>query len=888
VRIWTPWRRRRQDDETRAEFESHLEQLTERYVRSGMRTDETREKARRQFGNVTWHREELHLMSGSRWIDGFAQDFRQAFRHLRHAPGFAAVVVATLALGIGGTTAVFSVLHAVLLAPLPYAEPGQLVRLYQQVPDKPGTTRGFSVPQFRMLRDEAVSFSVGARYYRDDLGLDLIEGGRPERLRVLLVSSDYFSTLSTGTLRGPGFRIDDEGGSMRREDRVGAPRVVLSDSIWRARFGADPAVVGRTVRLSGESFEVAGIAPEGFADPLAGAVDAWLPHDQKNDTLPDNNSLVAFGRLRPGVSLEQGITELAILSRAAKDRWPNAEASSFAAVPLQEDVTGAARPLLQLLIVAVGLVLLVACVNVANLMLVRATGRSQEFGIRIALGSGRGRLIRHLLVESLVLAGLGGIAGLGLAVLAVNVLQTIGHDALPRLDGVGFRPMVLAFAAAVTIATALGCGVLPALRLTAADPHRALTSQSRSATGTRWQGRLRSGLAAAQLALALALLAGAAVLSVSFYRLLRVDPGFRINGVLTFDVNLPSVRYDAGRRAVLQEELARGLAAIPGVIAAGGTSRLPAAGSFHTWPVRIDTGPLAGTSVPQPEQPEHRVVSGDFFNALAIPVLAGRTFDERDDAAAPIRSVVSANFARLAYPGMNLESVVGQRIGIYGRRDTREIIGVVGDVAIDAYGQQRSAVYTAHRQFAANRNWLLTEVVATSGSPEAVLPAVRAVVAAMDPELVVHRPTAMADVVGRGASRERFALILMGTFAGVSLALAAIGLYGVLAYAVRQRTAEIGIRIALGATGSAVRSLVFRQAAGVVAAGLLFGTAGALGLGRWLSSLLFQVSPLDPRVLTAASVLLLVVCGIAAWLPARRAARVTPREAIDSGVAGDH
>jgi hypothetical protein len=304
--------------------------------------------------------------------------------------------------------------------------------------------------------------------------------------------------------------------------------------------------------------------------------------------------------------------------------------------------------------------------------------------------------------------------------------------------------------------------------------------------------------------------------------------------------------------------------------------------------VIIETGPLAGTSVERLDQPEHRTVSGDFFKALGIRVLAGRIFDERDDPTAPMRAVVSANFARLAFPGLPHDEVVGQRFAILGRRNTREIVGVVADVAVDVYGVQRSAVYTAHRQFAGNRNWMLTHAVATGGLPEAILPGVRDIVAAMDPEIVVNRPAAMADVVGRGASRERFALILMGTFAGVSLALAAIGLYGVLAYAVRQRTAEIGIRIALGATGNEVRSLVLRQAAGVVAAGLLLGTAGALGLGRWLSSLMFQVSPPDPRVLTAASVLLLVVCGIAAWLPARRAARVTPREAIDSGVAGDH
>ena len=679
------------------------------------------------------------------------------------------------------------------------------------------------------------------------------------------------------------FRLKTRKPARAAKIRAGARRVVLSDTVWRARFNGDPSLIGTTIRLSAEPYEVAGIAPAGFQDPIAGAVDAWLPYDLDGDTLSENNSLAVFGRLRTGVSMEQALSELAVLSESAKQRWPDAKASSIVALPLQHDVAAPSRNLLQLLVIAVGLVLLVACVNVANLVLVRATGRVQEFAIRAALGSSRGRLARQLMIESLVLAGFGGITGLALAALGVNVLQTLGRDALPRLDSVGFNPVVLLFAAVVTMATALACGVMPALRLARSDPNGALMQQSRSATGTRRQGRLRSGLAAAQLALALALLAGAGVLSVSFYQLTNVDLGFRVDRVLTFDVNLPSVRYDAARRAIFQEDLARRLAAIPGVTAAGGTSRLPATGSFHPWPLYIDTGPLAGTRVPQPQDPQHRTVSGEFFKALSIPVLAGRTFDDRDDASAPMRAVVSANLARIAFPGMPLESVVGQRIAVLGRKNTREIIGVVGDVMIDVYGKPTAAVYSAHRQYAGNRNWALTQVVATDDPPERILPAVRAVVAAIDPELVVYRAAAMTEVVGRGASRERFALVLMGAFAGVSLTLAAIGLYGVLAYTVRQRTPEIGIRMALGATAADVRALVLRQAAIVVGSGLVVGVVGALVLGRWLSSLLFQVSPWDPRILAVTAVLLMITGAVAAWLPARRASRVAPGMAMQEG-----
>jgi putative ABC transport system permease protein len=537
---------------------------------------------------------------------------------------------------------------------------------------------------------------------------------------------------------------------------------------------------------------------------------------------------------------------------------------------------------LHLLLVAVGLLLLVACVNVANLVLVRAAGRVHEFAIRSALGSGRGRLARQLLAESLMFAGLGGLLGLILARAGVNALRSLGRDAVPRLAEVGFDPVVIGFAAVTTIVTAVASGVAPALRLARTSPNEALRQQSRSATGTRGQAWLRNGLAMAQLGLALPLLAAAGVLLSSFHRLQQVDLGFRVDRVLTFEVNLPPVRYAAARRATFQEELARAIRAIPGVSAAGGISRLPATGSYHSWNTSVLSGPLAGTSVSRSRglNIQQRVISGDVFGALDIPVLAGRTFDDRDDAGAPLRAVVSGNFARQAFPGVPLDGVAGQRIATGGR--TLEIIGVVGDVALDVYGAPTLAVYHAHRQFADDRNWALTQVVATEPAPERIIEPARLQVAALDPELAVHRAAAMSEVVGRGISRERFAFVLMAAFAVVAVLLAALGLYGVLAYSVRQRTREIGIRIVLGATTGQVRALVIRQAAVVIAFGLGAGTAGALALGRWLSSLVFQVSPWDPRILAATAGLLATTGLLAAWLPARRAARVPPATAIQA------
>jgi putative ABC transport system permease protein len=810
----------------------------------------------------------------------FTQDLRYGVRQLRRSPGFSAVVIATLAVGIGGTTAVFSVMHAVMLAPLPYAQPGQLVRVYQQEPESSVIRAGVSAPHFRVLREQAASFSdVTARYLREDLGLDISNGGHPQRLRVLLVTSNYFRTLRAEPFLGPGLQVEDESGDPG-DDRIGARRVILSDAVWRGRFNGDPSIVGTTIRLSAEPFEVAGIAPPGFVDPVVGAMDAWLPYNLARDTLTQNYSLTVVARLRSGMTVKQAAAELEVLGRSMKQQWPEVRASTIVALPLQDDVVAPSRNLLHLLLIAVGLVLAVACVNVANLVLVRATGRMPEFAVRAALGSGRARLARLMMVETLVLAGCGGVAGLALASLGVRVLQRLGRDALPRLDGVGFDARVLLFALVVTTVTSIACGLAPALRLARSDQHQALIRRSRSATGTRRQGMLRNILAAAQFALALVLLVGAGVLSVSFYRLMNVNLGFRYERAFTFDVNLPSVRYDADRRASFHEELAQRLAAIPGVIAAGGTSRLPATGSMNTWPLAIETGPLAGTSVKENELREHRTVSGAFFKALAIPVLAGRIFDDRDDANAPMRAVISANLARVAFPGMPLENVVGQRIRLLTRRDIREVIGVVGDVTTDAYGKPSGAVYSAHRQFAVNRNWALTQVVATDGRPDRLLSAVGAVVAAMDPELAVYRAAAMDEVVGRGTSRERFALVLMCVFAGVSLTLAAIGLYGVLAYAVRQRTSEIGIRMALGATAVHIRLGVLRQAGVVLGAGLVAGTAGALVLARWLTTLVFGIGPSDPRILVGAAAVLATTGVLAAWLPARRASRVAPAVAI--------
>ena len=864
--------RRRLADESRREFDEHLDLLVDRYVRGGMAVEDARIAARRQLGNLTLVAEEMYQMNGFAWIDGLTQDLRYAFRQVRRSAGFSMVVVVTLGLGIGGTTAVFSVTEGVLLAPLPFEQPGQLVRFYQQEPDNSATRHYLAGTHFKSVRDSASSFeSVAAVHNYSEIGRDLVKDGQAQRLRVLEVTSGYFQTLRSGSLRGPGFE---------RADESGTRRVVLSGALWRTRFASDPSVLGATLQLSGEAYEVVGIAPADFEDPIAGAADAWIPYALARDTYEENNSLSAVGRLRSGVTLEQAAAELSSLSQSMKARFPAARLSAVVAVPLQQDLVANARDPLRLLLAAVGLVLLVACVNVANLTLARATGRVHEFATRSALGSGSRRLIRQALVESLVLAGLGGLIGLYIAGVGVKVLQRLGRHAVPRVDEIGFDAMVLGFALLITVAAAIASGVAPALRFARIPPVEALRQHSRSTTGSRGQGRLRGAMVAAQLAVALMLLVGAGVLFASFYRLQQVNLGFRADRVLTFDVDLPTVRYDAARRARFQEELARRLRTVPGVTAAGGISYLPATGSYHRWNTSILSGPLAGTSVSSRNgyNIQQRIVSGDPFAALGIPVLAGRTFDDRDNADAPARAVVSANFARTAFPNLPFDRFEGQRIAAGGHQ--LEIIGVVGDVTLDPHGAPTLVVYHAHRQFADDRNWPLSHVVSTERPPDRILAEVRAAVAALDPQLVMHRAAPLTEVVGRGIRRERFALVLMLAFAGVAVTLAALGLYGVLAYTVRQRTQEIGIRIALGATAGQISTLVLRQAMVLLGTGLVFGIAGALVLGRWLSTIVFQTNPSDPRIILATALLLTVTGVVAAWLPVRRAARVNPTVAM--------
>jgi putative ABC transport system permease protein len=795
----------------------------------------------------------------------FSSEFRQAVRSLRRTPGFAALSVVILALGIGGTTAIFSVVNQVLLTPLPYADAGQLVRVFEaRSPERQaGSASGPAFAAYRELRSfEAIAASLTFR----ETAADVTGGGPPERIRWLAVSAGYFDVLRAPPQLGRTF--------LPEEERVrGIHRAIISHDLWQRRFGGDPGVVGGTLFLDAEPYEIVGVAREEFADPVAGEVDVWLPHALTISAhLAENHYLTVVGRLRPGTSIEQARAELPVAHAALAAEYPVAADHRAEIVALHEDRVGGAKTTLYVLLVAVGLVLLIVCVNLANLLLARATQREREIAVRAALGAGRGRLARQLLMESLLLGAAGGLAGLLLGLALLQGIVALGGASIPRLAATEFDARVLAFGLVVSLGSALLFGLLPALRFSRVEAGGVLRATSRGTTADRGRNRLRMGLVGAQVALAMMLLSGAAILILSFHRLQTVDLGVETAGVLTFDVHLPPARYDSIRRVAFHEELAARMAALPGVQAAGAVTGLPATGSFLTWGTRPGSGPLAGDPDALPFfQTQTRVVSGDYFAVLRIPLLAGRLFDGRDHAAAPPRVVISRSTAEAAFPGAD---AVGQTLLVLGR--PLEVIGVVEDVALHPTGESFPTAYRAHRQFAGDRNWPLVQVVRTAGDPLRLLPAVRAQSAALDPDLLVHRPAAYDAVLGRGIAEQRFTTWLMASFAALALLLASLGLFGVLTYIVRQRRRELGIRSALGARPGQIQAMVLGKGLRVTLVGIAAGLAGAVAGSELLRSLVFETEPADPLVLAAVASVMTAAALLATWLPAREATSVDP------------
>ncbi|MGH7591451.1 MAG: ADOP family duplicated permease, partial [Gemmatimonadales bacterium] len=798
-RIRTLVFRRREERELSDELRFHAEMEAERRRRGGASDEEARRQGAIALGGIEQVKEEVRDARGTRLLEDTWSDIGYAVRGLRKSPGFALVAILTIALGIGGTTAVFSAVDAVLLQPLPYRDPGQLVRLYQYEGDAP--YKGFVSPvHFLAYRGQLASIQGAAGIVTYSVtGADIGGSDHPERIRLLPVSADYFGVIGAHPVLGRGFTADEE---------VGAPVVVLSHALWSRELGADPAAVGGTFRMSGKVYAVIGVMPAGFEDPLAGKVDAWVPVDLTEGRDPQNANdhwLSVIARLRAGVTIGAAQGELDALGARLRQQLVRGTKAHATLYPLKGDIVGPASLSLALMLGAALLVLLLVCVNVAGLLLVRASERGKEFAVRTALGARRARLVRQLLIESLVLAIAGDAVGLLLARLAMSGIVAMNAGSIPRLTTLSLDPRLLAFSVAAATLSAIFFGLAPALRAARTEPGDVLRQQGRGASGGGDQARFRTGLVVAQVALAFVLLVGASLLIASIHRLHQVALGVAPEQALVFDLQLPAARYDSLARAHFYETLARRIEEIPGVRAAGGVSRLPATGDYHSWGTQALTGPLVGTMAGNRGDIDQRIVSGDYFKAAGIRVLSGRTFDAGDGPGAPDRVVVSENFAKLFYPGVD---PLGQRLNTGGHDS--QIIGVVADVAIDPEGDPAYYVYHPHTQWSGDRNWALAQVISTNGPPLAMESSVRRVLAELDPQLVMYHPTTLADAIGQGTATRVFTLRMLVAFAAVALLLAGLGLFGVLSYAVRLRSREIGIRMALGAGTGSIRGMVLR------------------------------------------------------------------------------
>ena len=796
------------------------------------------------------------------------QDVRFGARVLWKRPGFTLVALAVLALGIGANTAIFSVVNAVLLRPLPYPGAERVVAFDAVNPPKGITDSSISAPDFADLKAQTRSFEALAIYAAGNA--NLTGGDEPERVAVGYADADFFRVLGVGAARGRVLLPED--------DRAGAaPVAVISHGLWVRRCGADPSAVGRRVELSARSLEVVGVMPPGFDFPER--TEVWAPLQLDVSKEPrDNRAYSVVGRLAPGVTLEAARAEADTVSARLAQAYPVTNAGwGVQLETLKDELVGRLKTTLFLLLAGVGLVLLIACANVANLLLARAAGRRREVALRLALGASRWRIARQMLTESVLLALAGGALGAGLSVWLTDLLVALAPADTPRLAEASADVRVLLFAAGASLLTGVVFGLAPALQASRADLGDALKEGSRGGGGGR--GRVRSALVVAEVALSLLLLAGAGLLVKSFARLQSVDPGFDPSGVLTMRVSLPSARYkEPARKAEFYAALTERLKSLPGVEAAGATLSLPLGGSnLSVWRGFVREGRPATPETA--ENASFSVVTPDYFRAMRIPVRAGRGFTERDDASATKVVVVNETLARKVFPG---EDPLGKHITIWrDEKFPREIVGVVGEAkpqGLDA--DPAFQMYVPHAQDA---TWggLSLAVRARGGTdPAALAQAVRSEVRALDRQLPPYDVKTMEQVVAGSTAYRRVTAFLMAGFAAAALLLAGVGLYGVVSYAVTERTREIGLRMALGAQRGHVVRLVVRRGMLLTLAGLCAGLVAAAALTRLMAGLLYGVSATDPAVYAVVSLLLAAVALVACLVPARRATKVDPMVAL--------
>jgi len=803
------------------------------------------------------------------------QDLRRAARVLVKSPGFSAAAVVVLALGIGANTAIFSVVKGVLLQSLPYPDPGRLMRIWHTPPQSgfPGR-RTFAVSPANYLDWERQSRSFEAMALIRFTGLNLTGDGAPEALRAAKVTANFFSVLRARPLLGRTFTREES-------ETDGTAVAILSHDLWTARFGADPGIVGRDIRLDDRPYRVVGVM--GPKVRIPDVAQLWVPYDwtPEQRAMRNNHSCLVIARLKPGVDRQSAQSEMSVISDRLARQYPEDDAGWGAVVvPLREDLVVDVKPVLLVLLGSVAFVLLIACANLANLVLARTLSRRKELALRSALGASRARLVRQLVSETVLLGLAGGALGLFLARFGVDAILAFLADELPRSAEVGLDSAVLLFTFGVALATGVLAGIVPAWRLTRGDVASSLKQGSERGAGEGDPGvATRNLLVVSEVALSLVLLIGAGLMIRSLWLLQRVDPGFDSRDVVTLHVDLPKSKYsEPDRQRAFLAQLLERVRALPGVDAAGAVSDLPLTGT-QNWPVAIEGRPAP----PVAQQPNvaTSLVGGDYFRALRIRLVAGRLFTAADTQDSPGVVLVSQSMARRFWPN---ESALHKRLSsVFLPGGPHEVVGIVGDLKLNGLDvpEPVSAMYLPATQFPMRGIDLAIRTRSAAGTSDSgVAAAAVEAVHALDPDQPVLRVGSLEQIRRDSLTRQRFGMLLLTGFAALALLLAAVGIFSVLSYGVRRRRREIGIRIALGARTADVLRMVVVQGMRPAIVGMAIGVAASLALGRVLSSLIFGIRPSDPATFAAVAVLLGGVALVACLVPARRAARVSPTTAL--------
>jgi putative ABC transport system permease protein len=879
--------RKATDREIADEVSEYLEEATAAFVSKGLPPDEARRAARLELGSATAVRERVRGYGWENRIDLLFADLRYAVRGLTGNPGFTAVSIVTLALGIGASTAIFSVVNAVLLSALPYRDPQKIVRVWEQAPN--GHRMNLAQSNFDDFRTQNNTFASLAEY---EYGLSSVSGGsEPVRVNVARVSSGFFKTLGVEPFRGRLFA------SVEQRPH-GAPAVIVSHGYWQRYLGGAVDLSKFRLKLEGAVYPVIGVMPEGFNFPPG--VAAWFPSEL--DPEPPARSAHnwrGLGRVRDGVTVAQARANLGVIARRIKDQYgKKVDLSDAAVVPLADAMVGDTRTALLTLLGAVGLLLLVACANVAGLLLARTSARRKELAVRAALGAGRGRLIQQFLAESFSLSLTGGVLGIVLATWTVHVLPAILPANLPRQEGIAINTSVLLFALAAIVAVAVSLGLFAAWRASAGDLQEALTAGSRSYTGTAASQRLRGFLVTGEIAMTLVILIGAGLLGRSFLRLIATSPGFRPQNLITMEFSLPIPwnfaldRTAIARQIHLIEDMSTQLRAIPGVENVGLAGALPVAsgddlanGTFlilngQKPPANFEEWERIAQNPSQTGDALYCVAGEAYFRTMGIPLVRGRMFGEQDDWNSPHVAVISQTLARQRWPN---QDPIGQTIE-FGNMDGNlkpfTIIGIAGDVRARGLNLPASAIiYVDYRQRGMNANSSPTILMRSAAPTGEIVSAARGIFHDLAPDVPVKFST-FADEMGGWLADRRFLLFLVGLFAAAALALAAVGIYGVVAFSATRRTQEMGIRMALGAQRADVLRLIVGEGAQLAVLGVAIGIAASFVITRLLSSLLFGVSATDPITFAGVAVLLTFVALLASYIPARRAVRLDPSTAL--------